>query len=217
MVFHCIVFPAMLMAWNDSAREQYVLPDNVPANEFLNFEGQKFSKSRGWGIDVQDFLARYPADPLRYYLAVIAAGVPRLGFHLEGVPGEEQQRAGRHSREFRQPHARLRERTFDGRVPPRGPLLGARHGRCSRLSSGRRAWPASIFEQYRFRDGFTEVMNLARAANKYFNDSEPWKTAKSDPAAVRNDHQYQPAGRPRARDPDESGHSLLLPNGSGRC
>ena len=50
-------------------REQYVLPDNVPANEFLNFEGQKFSKSRGWGIDVEDFLARYPADPLRYYLA----------------------------------------------------------------------------------------------------------------------------------------------------
>jgi methionyl-tRNA synthetase len=68
IVFHCIVFPAMLMAWNDAHAEQYVLPDNVPANEFLNFEGQKFSKSRGWGIYVDEFLARYPADLLRYYL-----------------------------------------------------------------------------------------------------------------------------------------------------
>jgi methionyl-tRNA synthetase len=70
VVFHCIVFPAMLLAWNDGRPDKYVLPENVPANEFLNFEGEKFSKSRGWGIDVQDFLAKYPADMLRYYLAV---------------------------------------------------------------------------------------------------------------------------------------------------
>ena len=69
VVFHTIVFPAMLMAWNDGGGDQYVLPANVPANEFLNYKGQKFSKSRGWGIDLQDFLLRYPADPLRYYLA----------------------------------------------------------------------------------------------------------------------------------------------------
>jgi methionyl-tRNA synthetase len=60
----------MLMAWNDTNKEQYMLPENVPANEFLNFEGQKFSKSRGWGIDVQDFLKFFPADLLRYALTV---------------------------------------------------------------------------------------------------------------------------------------------------
>ncbi|HLF15257.1 MAG TPA: methionine--tRNA ligase, partial [Bacteroidota bacterium] len=72
VVFHCIVFPAMLMAWNDSKGvERFNLPENVPANEFLNFEGQKFSKSRGWGIDVDEFLELFPADSLRYALAMI--------------------------------------------------------------------------------------------------------------------------------------------------
>ena len=70
VVFHCIVFPAMLMAWNENSPEQYVLPENVPANEFLNFQGQKFSKSRGWGIDVDEFLDEFPPDMLRYTLAM---------------------------------------------------------------------------------------------------------------------------------------------------
>src|SRR5712692_2688932 len=70
VVFHCIVFPAMLMAWNAASSEKYILPENVPANEFLNYEGQKFSKSREWGIDVDEFLEKFPPDPLRYALAV---------------------------------------------------------------------------------------------------------------------------------------------------
>ena len=69
IVFHSIVFPAFLMAWNDGQNKKYVLPQNIPANEFLNFEGKKFSKSRNWGIDVIDFLTLFPADPLRYTLA----------------------------------------------------------------------------------------------------------------------------------------------------
>ena len=69
IVFHTIIFPAILMAWNESGKEQYCLPQNVPANEFLNYEGKKFSKSRNWGIDVADFLKIFPPDLLRYTLA----------------------------------------------------------------------------------------------------------------------------------------------------
>ena len=83
VVFHCIVFPSMLMAWNDAHTDHYVLPENVPANEFLNFEGQKFSKSRGWGIDVQDFLKFFPADMLRYALAVNLPETRDSDFYLK--------------------------------------------------------------------------------------------------------------------------------------
>jgi len=69
VVFHTIIFPAMLMAWNDGNEDKFIMPQNVPANEFLNFEGKKFSKSRGWGIDVSDFLDLFPADLLRFTLA----------------------------------------------------------------------------------------------------------------------------------------------------
>ncbi len=69
IVFHTIIFPAMLKAWNDNNEDKYLYPQNVPANEFLNFEGKKFSKSRGWGIDVAEFLDLFPTDPLRYTLA----------------------------------------------------------------------------------------------------------------------------------------------------
>ncbi len=179
VVFHCIVFPAMLMAWNDHHVPAYVLPMNVPANEFLNFEGQKFSKSRSWGIDVQDFLAKYPADPLRYYLAVTMPENRDSDFYWKDFQAKNNNELADILGNFVNRTLTFAHRTFGGTVPERGQLNDLDKSIIDVL----RKTPVTAgehFEQYRFRDGLLEVMNLARAANKYFNDSEPWATAKSD-------------------------------------
>jgi methionyl-tRNA synthetase len=180
IVFHCIVFPAMLMAWNDVHDEKYVLPDNVPANEFLNFEGQKFSKSRGWGIDVEEFLSRYPADPLRYYLGMTLPESHDSDFFWKEFQAKNNSELADIYGNFVNRTLAFCARTFGNSVPARGELIAQDE---TILATLRRtpSVAAECFEQYRFRDAITEVMNLARAANKYFNDSEPWKTAKSDP------------------------------------
>ena len=179
IVFHCIVFPAMLMAWNDANDSKYVLPDNVPANEFLNFEGQKFSKSRGWGIYVEEFLSRYPADLLRYYLGVTLPESHDSDFYWKEFQAKNNSELADIYGNFVNRTLAFCERTFGNTVPTRGALNALDE---TMLAALRQAPPASseCFEQYRFRDAITEVMNLARTANKYFNDSEPWKTAKSD-------------------------------------
>jgi methionyl-tRNA synthetase len=181
VVFHCIVFPAMLMAWNEGGRpEQYVLPANVPANEFLNFEGEKFSKSRGWGIDVRDFLARYPADPLRYYLAVSLPEYRDSDFTWKDFQARTNNELADILGNFVNRTLAFAGRTFAGVVPERKALSPLDRGMEETLS---RTPPlvAEKFESYRFREGVLEIMNLARAANKYFNDSEPWKTVRTDP------------------------------------
>ncbi len=180
VVFHCIVFPAMLMAWNETHEKQYVLPDNVPANEFLNFEGQKFSKSRGWGIDVQDILARFPADPLRYYLAVSLPETRDSDFFWKEFQAKNNNELADILGNFINRTVAFCERTFGGCVPARG-VFGDPEQTILEILRRTPGIAGDHFERYHFRDGLTDVMNLARAANKYFNDSEPWKTAKADP------------------------------------
>ncbi len=181
VVFHCIVFPAMLMAWNETHEKQYILPDNVPANEFLNFEGQKFSKSRGWGIDVEDILARFPADPLRYYLAVSLPESRDSDFFWKEFQAKNNNELADILGNFINRTVAFSGRTFDGCVPARG-VLGNPEQTILEVLRRTPGIAGDHFERYRFRDGLTDVMNLSRAANKYFNDSEPWKTAKADPA-----------------------------------
>ena len=169
----------MLMAWNDGGKEQYVLPANVPANEFLNFEGQKFSKSRGWGIDVQDFLDRYPADTLRYYLAVSLPESRDSDFSWKEFQAKNNNELADILGNFVNRTLAFAVRTFDGVVPERGMIKELEKTLLTVLERT----PTAVgerFERYHFRDGVNEMMNLARAANKYFNDSEPWKTAKAD-------------------------------------
>ncbi len=178
VVFHCIVFPAMLMAWNDAHTAKYVLPENVPANEFLNFEGQKFSKSRGIGIDVQDYLAKFPADPLRYYLASSLPEYHDSDFLWKDFQAKNNNELADILGNFINRTLAFAARTFDGKVPERGALSAFD----STMLQAMKKTPivaAKCFEEYRFRDGLLEIMNLARTANKYFNDSEPWKTVKS--------------------------------------
>jgi methionyl-tRNA synthetase len=179
IVFHTIIFPAILMAWNEAGREQYCLPQNVPANEFLNYEGKKFSKSRNWGIDVVDFLNLFPADLLRYALAANLPENRDTDFYWK----EFQLR---NNSELADIFGNLINRTFtfvhkhfDGKVPPRNKIEKIDREMVELADS----YPkkiADLFEKFKVKDGVLEIMNLARAGNKYFNDSEPWKTIKSD-------------------------------------
>jgi methionyl-tRNA synthetase len=180
VVFHCIVFPAMLMAWNDAGGEQYVLPENVPANEFLNFEGQKFSKSRGWGIDLQNFLTYFPADPLRYTLAINLPESRDSDFYMKDFQARTNNELADILGNFINRTLAFTEKNFDGKVPAAG-TLNERDREMVRLIAETPSVVGDLYERYRFRDGVIESMNLARAANKYFNDSQPWKTLKSGP------------------------------------
>ncbi len=180
VVFHCIVFPAMLMAWNDAHSPKYILPSNVPANEFLNFEGQKFSKSRNWGIDVQDILAKFPSDPVRYYLAVTLPEYRDADFYWRDFQAKNNNELADILGNFVNRTLTFAARTFGSIVPPRGEL-GDRDKGVIEVMKKTPGIAGDHFEHYRFREGVLEIMNLARAANKYFNDSEPWKTAKTEP------------------------------------
>ena len=180
VVFHCIVFPSMLMAWNDGGREQYVLPENVPANEFLNFEGQKFSKSRGWGIDLQDFLKHFTADSLRFTLAINLPESRDSDFYLKDYQARTNNELADILGNFVNRTLAFTERTFKGVVPPIGEI-GPREKEMVALLAEAPGKIGNLYDHYKFREAVIETMNVARAANKYFNDGEPWKTSKSNP------------------------------------
>lgn len=179
VVFHTIIFPAILLAWNDGSKEKYCLPQNVPANEFLNFEGKKFSKSRNWGIDVDEFLNIFPADPLRYTLAANLPENRDTDFYWK----EFQLR---NNSELADILGNLINRTFtfahkhfEGKVPPQNNLEKIDE-EILKLAESYPQKISELFENFKIKDGVLEIMNLARAGNKYFNDSEPWKTIKSN-------------------------------------
>ncbi|HEY4754669.1 MAG TPA: methionine--tRNA ligase subunit beta, partial [Ignavibacteriaceae bacterium] len=179
IVFHTIIFPAILIAWNESAKEKYCLPQNVPANEFLNFEGKKFSKSRNWGIDVEAFLNLFPPDPLRYTLAANLPENRDTDFYWK----EFQLR---NNSELADIFGNLINRTFtfvhkhfEGKVPPRNKIEKI-DKEMIELANSHPQKIADLFENFKVKNGVFEIMNLARAGNKYFNDSQPWKTVKSD-------------------------------------
>ncbi|QQS36791.1 MAG: methionine--tRNA ligase [Ignavibacteriales bacterium] len=179
VVFHTIIFPAILMAWNEAGREKYCLPQNVPANEFLNFEGKKFSKSRGWGIDVDEFLDIFPADPLRYTLAANLPETRDTDFYWKEFQLRNNSELADILGNFINRTFTFVFKHFDGKVPLAGRLEKIDEDMLNEISE----YPKRIseyFEKYKIRDGVNEIMNLARDGNKYFNDSEPWKTVKSD-------------------------------------
>jgi len=180
VVFHCIVFPAMLMA-----KGEYIVPENVPANEFLNFEGQKFSKSRGWGIDLKDFLDEFPnADALRYAIAVNLPEYHDSDFYLKDYQARNNNELASILGNFVNRTLSFTRKNFDNTVPPQGALADEDNAHLDYLRNA----PAEIggyYERYRFRDGLLAVMNVARTANKYFNDTAPWKTINDDPDRCR--------------------------------
>lgn len=182
VVFHTIIFPAMLMAWNEGNESKYILPENVPANEFLNFEGKKFSKSRGWGIDVKEFLDIFPSDPLRYTLGANLPENKDTDFYWKEFQSRNNGELADILGNFINRTFIFANKHFEGKVPQPGELTEMDSEMVQTIA----AYPAKIgelIEKYKMKDAIFEMMNLARAGNKYFNDSEPWKSVKTDKAA----------------------------------
>ncbi len=179
VVFHTIIFPAILMAWNEDNADKYCLPQNVPANEFLNFEGKKFSKSRGWGIDVDEFLDLFPPDPLRYCLAANLPENRDTDFYWKEFQLRNNSELADILGNFINRTFTFVFKHFDGKVPAIGKLVKIDEEMLKTIES----YPekiSNLFEHFKIKDGVNELMNLAREGNKYFNDTEPWKTIKSD-------------------------------------
>jgi methionyl-tRNA synthetase len=179
VVFHTIIFPAILMAWNEGSKGKYCLPQTVPANEFLNFEGKKFSKSRGWGIDVDEFLNLFPADLLRYTLAANLPETRDTDFYWKEFQLRNNSELADILGNFINRTFTFLHKHFDGKVPARGKLLKIDEDMLNEIG-GYPNRVANLFEKFKIRDGVNEIMNLARDGNKYFNDSEPWVTVKSN-------------------------------------
>jgi methionyl-tRNA synthetase len=174
IIFHAIVFPAMLMAHGD-----YVLPDNVPANEFLNFKGEKFSKSRGHVINVKDAATQFNPDCVRY---TIASNLPEnkdSDFYWTDLQAKNNNELAAILGNFVNRTMVFAHKYFEGKVPETGTLQETEKTLVKNLKAGMETI-AECYENYRFKDAVTESMNIVRDANKYFNDTEPWKAVKTD-------------------------------------
>ena len=176
IVFHCIVFPAML-----KAEGSYILPDNVPANEFLNLEGDKISTSRNWAVWLHEYLADFPGkqDVLRYVLTANAPETKDNDFTWKDFQTRNNSELVAIYGNFINRALVLTHKYFDGKVPPLGELTDYDR---ETLDAVRASKPAieTMLDNFRFRDAQREAMNLARVGNKYLADTEPWKLAKSD-------------------------------------
>lgn len=181
IVFHCIIFPAMLMAHGD-----YILPDNVPANEFLNLEGDKFSTSRNWAIWLHDYLKDFPGkqDELRYVLTSISPETKDSDFTWKDYQARVNNELVAILGNFVNRAVVLTHKFYGGKVPEAHELTEQDQAVLKEL----KAVPAKVgaaIEQFKFREGLAEAMNLARLGNKYLADNEPWKIVKTDERRVQ--------------------------------
>jgi methionyl-tRNA synthetase len=180
IVFHCLMFPAMLMAHGD-----YVVPENVPANEFLNLEGKKLSTSRNWAVWLHEYLEVFEPDLLRYALATTLPETKDADFSWSDFQARVNSELADILGNFVNRTMTFAERYFDGRVPLLENPSREDHKALSTLAG----FPARIgasYEAYRNREAVFETMNLARLGNKYFNDTEPWHTRKTNLQACGN-------------------------------
>jgi methionyl-tRNA synthetase len=180
IVFHCIIFPATLMADGD-----YILPENVPANEFLNLEGDKISTSRNWAVWLHEYLKDFPGreDELRYVLTSIAPETKdsdfswkdyqaRVNSELVSILGNLVNRV-----------VVLTHKFFDGKAPEQGLLTDVDKQLFENIKQ-KKHLIEEMLSTFRFRDAQFEFMNIARAGNKYLTDTEPWKIFKENPERV---------------------------------
>jgi methionyl-tRNA synthetase len=181
IVFHCIVFPAMLMAYGDN----YQLPDNVPANEFLNLEGDKISTSRNWAVWLHEYLVDFPGkqDVLRYVLTANAPETKDNDFTWKDFQTRNNSELVAILGNFVNRAVVLTHKYFDGVVPAAGELQDIDKNVLDEIKQIKSALSENI-ETFHFRDALKEAMNIARAGNKYLQETEPWKLAKTDMARV---------------------------------
>lgn len=181
IVFHCIIFPSMLRA-----EGSYILPDNVPANEFLNLENDKISTSRNWAVWLHEYLEDFPGkqDVLRYTLCSNAPETKDNDFTWKDFQARNNNELVAILGNFVNRTLVLTGKYYDGYVPERGETTENDKSVLSALSKIRENVETSL-ESYRFREALREAMNLARLGNKYLADSEPWKLVKTDPERVK--------------------------------
>ncbi len=180
IVFHCIIFPVML-----KSEGSFILPENVPANEFLNLEGNKISTSRNWAVWLHEYLEEFPdkQDVLRYVLCASMPETKDNDFTWKDFQSRNNNELVAILGNFVNRTIVLTNKYFSGKVPPR-----ENPGKYDREVADQipeiKKRTGEYLEQFRFRDALREAMNLARLGNKYLADTEPWKIFKSDPGRV---------------------------------
>mgnify|MGYP003017756011 CR=1 FL=1 len=181
IVFHCLIFPTMLKAHGG-----YILPDNVPSNEFLNLENDKISTSRNWAVWLHEYLADFPGkeDVLRYVLCANAPETKDNDFTWKDFQARNNNELVAVLGNFVNRALVLTHKYFDGAVPACGALTDYDRETLRELSGAKEALENNI-ENYRFREALKEAMNIARLGNKYLADTEPWKLIKTDPERVK--------------------------------
>ena len=180
IVFHCIIFPAILKSMGD-----YILPDNVPANEFLNLEGDKISTSRNWAVWLHEYLEDLPGkqDVLRYALCSNAPESKDNDFTWKDFQARNNNELVAILGNFVNRAVVLTHKYFEGKVPPKGELFDIDQNVLDALGKVPNKVGDAI-SRYRFREALAEMMELARIGNKYLADTEPWKLIKTDEARV---------------------------------
>jgi len=196
IVFHTLIFPAMLHGRKDKDNP-YVLPENVPAHEFLNLEGQKFSKSRNWSIDLKDFVEDFPdgayIDALRYTLSTNFPETKDADFTWKDYQARNNNELAAILGNYVNRVLTFLNKNFDGEIPNfegKDSLIESWEKGSDELNENERILNQELttnikkaddnFRKFRFRDAIANIMNVARASNKYFNDEEPWKSLKTD-------------------------------------
>lgn len=180
IVFHCIVFPSMLKAHGG-----YILPENVPSNEFLNLEGDKISTSRNWAVWLHEYLDEFPGkeDVLRYVLCANAPETKDNDFTWKDFQARNNNELVAVLGNFVNRALVLTQKYYGGTVPSCGELTDYDRQTIGEISAIKSSLESNI-ENYRFREALKDAMNFARIGNKYLADTEPWKVVKSDPARV---------------------------------
>lgn len=181
IVFHCIVFPAMLSAYGDN----FQLPDNVPANEFLNLEGDKISTSRNWAVWLHEYLVDFPGkqDVLRYVLTANAPETKDNDFTWRDFQARNNNELVAILGNFVNRAIVLTHKYFGGKVPAAGELQDVDKAAFAELAEIKASLSANL-DTFHFREALKDAMNIARLGNKYLQETEPWKLAKTDMARV---------------------------------
>ena len=190
IVFHCIIFPVMMKAWNDattpkllnSPTPHFIMPDNVPANEFLNLENDKISTSRNWAVWLHEYLVDFPGkqDVLRYVLTANAPETKDNNFTWKDFQDRNNNELVAVYGNFVNRALQLTQKYWQGVVPQRGELLDVDKAAIAEFKDCKEKIE-TLLEQFKFRDAQFEAMNLARIGNRYITECEPWKVWKTDP------------------------------------
>lgn len=181
IVFHCIVFPSMLKAHGG-----YILPENVPANEFLNLEGDKISTSRNWAVWLHEYLEEFPGkeDVLRYVLCANAPETKDNDFTWKDFQARNNNELVAVLGNFVNRALVLTQKYYGSEVPACGEMNDYDRQTVAEVAAVKGSLEANI-ENYRFREALKDAMNIARIGNKYLADTEPWKVIKTDPGRVK--------------------------------